>query len=263
MSAKSNWKDLGPRLVSAIVLVAIGAVSIVLGGPFYLALIAVVTGLMVWELLHMLSPKDRATPIWMGLLAAAVLAGVGFLPPEAKLPVLLAPVIVGYSSLKQHRKLWVGYMPVIMLGGYSALMLRVEFGVFWVLWLVSIVVASDVLGYFAGRLFGGPKFWPRISPKKTWSGTVAGWVGAGLVGYWFMDQSDAEAVLIVISVVVAFAAQLGDIAESAIKRTTGVKDSSNLIPGHGGFLDRFDGMLGALLLVLIAGSVTNFLPGVQ
>ena len=118
-------------------------------------------------------------------------------------------------------------------------------------WLVGIVVVTDVAGYFAGRRLGGPKFWPRVSPKKTWSGTAAGWVGAGIVGGLFAINSGVWVAVFLASIFLSFASQMGDIAESAIKRKMGVKDSSALIPGHGGVLDRFDGMLGASVGFLV------------
>ena len=110
---------------------------------------------------------------------------------------------------------------------------------------------------FAGRIFGGPKFWPRFSPKKTWSGTVAGWIAAAGIGLIFLRISTAGIDLLWISALLAFASQLGDIAESAIKRQAGVKDSSNLIPGHGGLMDRFDGLLGAALFMLLVAQLTD------
>jgi phosphatidate cytidylyltransferase len=122
-----------------------------------------------------------------------------------------------------------------------------------ILWLVAVVVASDVLGYFAGRMLGGPKFWPSVSPKKTWSGTVAGWIGAALVGAGFVILSGASWVLMPVSALVAFAGQMGDIAESWVKRRAGVKDASQLIPGHGGVLDRFDALIGAVVAVKALG----------
>jgi phosphatidate cytidylyltransferase len=149
-----------------------------------------------------------------------------------------------------------------VLAGFGMMALRDDFGVIWMLWLVAVVVASDVAGYFAGRMIGGPKFWPRVSPKKTWSGTVAGWLGGAAVGAGVAAATEAGAGLVGVSVAVAMAAQMGDIAESAIKRHVGVKDSSALLPGHGGLLDRFDGMLGASVFVLIAGQVVDFPPGV-
>jgi phosphatidate cytidylyltransferase len=111
------------------------------------------------------------------------------------------------------------------------------------------------MGYFIGRRFGGPKFWPRVSPNKTWSGTVAGWVGAALVGLAFVAAGRAGWGLVALSPLIALAGQLGDIAESWIKRRAGFKDSSSLIPGHGGVLDRFDALIGAALAVLILSFV--------
>ncbi|MDB2407938.1 phosphatidate cytidylyltransferase, partial [Jannaschia sp.] len=138
-----------------------------------------------------------------------------------------------------------------------------EFGLLWMLWLIAVVVISDVAGYFAGRMIGGPKFWPKISPKKTWSGTVAGWIGAALVGWIWAVWLNAGWETIGISVALAMMAQMGDIAESAVKRKMDVKDSSNLLPGHGGLFDRFDAMLGAALMLMIIESMTVFpaVPG--
>jgi phosphatidate cytidylyltransferase len=117
-----------------------------------------------------------------------------------------------------------------------------------------------VAGYFAGRILGGPKFWPKVSPKKTWSGTIAGWVGAALVGLAFWAAGLGEAALIWVSPLVGFAGQMGDIAESAIKRRAGVKDSSNLIPGHGGLMDRFDALAFAAILAVILLPLFHLFP---
>ena len=119
--------------------------------------------------------------------------------------------------------------------------------------LVLVVVVTDVAGYFAGRAIGGPKFWPRVSPKKTWAGTVAGWIAAGLLSLVFITWYGAGWSLVGLSIAVSMASQMGDIAESAMKRKVGAKDSSSLIPGHGGLLDRFDGMLGGAVFLLLVG----------
>ena len=128
---------------------------------------------------------------------------------------------------------------------------RLSYGMIALIWLISVVVTVDVAGYFAGRMLGGPKFWPKVSPKKTWSGTLAGWVGAAGVGTLFVANTHAHWSLIWVSVLVALAAQMGDIAESALKRRMGVKDSAATIPGHGGLMDRFDGLLAASLMMLV------------
>ncbi len=121
------------------------------------------------------------------------------------------------------------------------------------LWLVGVVVASDIGGYFAGRIFGGPKLWPAISPKKTWSGTLGGWglaLGVGFV-YWLSGGPVFFFAALLFSVLLAMAAQAGDLFESWLKRKAGIKDSSQLIPGHGGLLDRFDGLLAATSVYML------------
>ena len=173
----------------------------------------------------------------------------------------LVPLAFGLLVLRDGHRTWLAY-GLVLAGAAMALTYgQVVVGPRGILVLVGIVVISDVAGYFAGRAFGGPKFWPKVSPKKTWSGTIAGWGGAAVVGGVFAMLTQAHVGLIGLSVAVSMASQLGDIAESAIKRRAGVKDSSNLIPGHGGLFDRFDGMLGAALFILIAGQIVGFPPG--
>jgi phosphatidate cytidylyltransferase len=230
-----------------------------LGGLWFQALCAVVAGIMVWELARLLGAARAALPL------AAVSGGAifvaGFLPPSVALPLILLPALAGLPRLGAHRAVWAAFAFAILLAAFGLMVLREDFGFKWVAWLVCIVIASDVAGYFAGRLIGGPKFWPKVSPKKTWSGTVAGWIGAAAVGLAFMKTTAAGPGIIGVSVAVAMAGQLGDIAESALKRKSGIKDSSNLIPGHGGLFDRFDAMLGASLFLLIVGALIDFPPG--
>jgi len=114
---------------------------------------------------------------------------------------------------------------------------------------------TDICAYFAGRGIGGPKLAPRISPKKTWAGLGGGVIGALIVGGLFAWAFDLETPFFYFGAPMAVLAQLGDLYESWVKRRADVKDSSNLIPGHGGVLDRLDGLLPvivATLLVMIA-----------
>ncbi len=251
MSSPAKWGDLGPRIMSGVVIATLGIGGVWIGGWFYLLLVAVVTGLLVWETARMTNPQQRGEAVQVGLLAAVALVLAQILPADFTLPVVLAPALVAVG-LMQHNRLILGMFSAwIMLGGLGFLLLRAQGGVTWMSWLVLVVIASDMAGYFVGKTFGGPKFWPRISPKKTWSGTLGGWLFAALVGLGFVLLAGAGGHLIWISVIVAFAAQMGDIAESTLKRRMGVKDSSQLIPGHGGVFDRFDGMVGASALLLI------------
>ena len=121
-------------------------------------------------------------------------------------------------------------------------------GLWTVLWLVALVWGTDIGAYFAGRQFGGPKLLPAVSPKKTWAGLGGGMLAAAGVGLVAAELGGELAagpgwVLALASAALAIVAQLGDLFESSLKRRFGVKDSSALIPGHGGLLDRIDGLI--------------------
>ncbi len=250
--APRRWDDLKARVLTAVAMASVGGAALWAGGLWFLALLVLAATLMLWELGRMLNAPQRVLVLVLadigGLALLAVATGLG-VPWYALLA--LAPVL-GAIMLHEGRLVYLCYGTVIM-GGVAAMqMLRQDLGLGWILWLVSVVVVTDIAGYFVGRLVGGPRFWPRISPKKTWSGTVGGWIGAALVGAAFSGVLGTGPLLVGLSVALSLASQMGDIAESAIKRRSGVKDSSNLLPGHGGLLDRFDGMLGAAFAVLIA-----------
>lgn len=262
-SSASRWSDLRPRMLSAAVMVAIGAVEIWAGGWTFSVLVVVLTGLMLWELASMTRPEvagrvDRPSrapqgrmALALGVLGGVCLAFTLFSTREFSAFLLLVPALAFALTPRRDRRLSALWAAGAMVAGFGLITLRNEAGTPAIVWIVLVVVVSDVMGYFAGRLLGGPKFWPAISPKKTWSGTVAGWIGAAVVGFVFWYQGFAPVGIIVLSALVSFAGQMGDIMESWIKRRTGVKDSSGLIPGHGGFLDRFDAMTGAVVLVML------------
>lgn len=246
-----RWADLKSRVFSALAMVTLGAVEIWLGGLPFLILVAVATALMIWELCTITSPdKPMISVAIAGLSAVTILVDEGIPSMSA---FLLFPWVVLAVALTP-RVQWQASAVIaaaIMISGHGLFVLRDEAGTAAILWLLGVVIASDVMGYFAGRILGGPKFWPAISPKKTWSGTIAGWIGAALVGLGFVLAGHGTWPLILVSPLIAFAGQLGDIGESWIKRRTGVKDSSNLIPGHGGVMDRFDALVVATVIVLI------------
>ncbi|MDZ4095612.1 MAG: phosphatidate cytidylyltransferase [Paracoccaceae bacterium] len=246
-----RWGDLPARVLSGIAMLLIGGAAVWLGGGAFAALVVPVVGLMMWELARMTAGVARDLALPLGVFAAACLAVILLFQPPLLWPraaVLLLPVLAGVLMPRRDRAVHAGYALLIMLTGYGLITLRAEGGVALILWLILLVVVSDIMGYFAGRILGGPKFWPRISPKKTWSGTVAGWLGAVVVGAAFAGLGQGGWWLLWLSPLVAFAGQLGDIAESWIKRRAGVKDSSALIPGHGGVLDRFDALVFAVVL---------------
>jgi phosphatidate cytidylyltransferase len=137
------------------------------------------------------------------------------------------------------------------------------YGFLAVLLLFAIVWTTDVLGYFAGRAFGGPKLLPAVSPKKTWSGAIAGTLGAMIVAVMaasFFGTFNRTAIAI-IALLLSVVAQLGDLFESWVKRQFGAKDASRLIPGHGGVMDRLDGFWGAALLGCLIGLLRGGFDG--
>ncbi|MGX1323104.1 phosphatidate cytidylyltransferase [Bradyrhizobium sp. USDA 377] len=130
-----------------------------------------------------------------------------------------------------------------LVNGFSALM-----------FVLLVVWATDIGGYFAGRAIGGPKLWPRVSPKKTWAGALGGFAASLAVAAGFAACGVGKVIpLLLVSAVLSVVSQLGDLFESAVKRRFGVKDSSHLIPGHGGLMDRLDGFVAAILAAWIIG----------
>lgn len=257
----ANWDDLTVRMVSSAAMIVVGAAAVILGGVWFQMLVVFVTAVMVWELWMMIRPDEPTKGMLMAALVASIMSGeIAYGSHWALLLFLIVPVI-GVTQLKTERKTFFAFALGIQVAGWGLVHFRMEYGFVWLLWLMLVVIVTDIFGYFAGKALGGPKFWPRISPKKTWSGTAAGWVGAALVGYLFHLFTDAGVWLVAVSMILSFAGQMGDIAESALKRRMGVKDSSTLIPGHGGLFDRFDALLGAALFMLLLAEVFN-MPGV-
>lgn len=258
-----RFADLGLRVASGLAMAAAGFLALWLGGAAFLGLVALVVGLMMWELAGLALPRAGSGLLAaaLGALAALSVALSRLMPPEYLLPLALLPAVAGLVGARGGgRRVFAPIAALLVLSGFGLLHLREDLGLVWVLWLVLVVIATDVLGYFAGKALGGPRLWPRVSPKKTWAGTLAGWAGAAAVGLAFARFTGAGAGLVALSVAAAMAAQIGDISESAVKRQAGVKDASHLIPGHGGLFDRFDGLFGAALFFLVAERLVAFPP---
>jgi phosphatidate cytidylyltransferase len=131
------------------------------------------------------------------------------------------------------------------------------------MFVLLIVWVTDIGGYFAGRGIGGPKLWPRVSPKKTWAGAIGGFVLSLMIAAGFAALNLGKiGPLLLLAAVLSIASQLGDLFESAVKRRFSVKDSSQIIPGHGGLLDRLDGFVAAVVLAAIFGLLRGGADGV-
>ena len=148
----------------------------------------------------------------------------------------------------------IGYAGIMLL---APLLLRADntYGFLALVLLFAIVWTTDILGYFAGRAIGGPKLLPAISPKKTWSGAIAGTLGAMIVAVLVANYFGTfnTTAIAIIALLLSIMAQLGDLLESWVKRQFGAKDASHLIPGHGGVMDRLDGFWAAALVGCVIG----------
>ncbi|MGE0499882.1 MAG: phosphatidate cytidylyltransferase [Rhizobiaceae bacterium] len=253
--------NLQTRVVSAIVL-AIPVLALTwLGGTWFRVLAAVIALVILYEWLLISGRLQwRSGLVPFAGLAAGFLLLVAGRPETIVFGILAAGLLATALEAAfrgDGRATSAGYA-YAALSGVALAELRGDglAGLWTILFLFATVWATDILAYFVGRAVGGPKLAPSISPGKTWSGAVGGAVGgtvAGLsvaaaVGHFHMA-------LVPLAAVISVAAQIGDLFESAVKRRHGVKDSSQLIPGHGGVMDRVDGLVAAailLYLVLIA-----------
>ncbi len=245
------------------VLVAIVAIPAVagiawLGGWWFTAFVAAFTVVATWELYTIMGKNEFFTPIiWLGLLLAGLLVLEGGLPPDPERlqALLVITILVGLVvALFLHRStassdfiLTLGaavYLGVTL--RFLALMRGLDSGLWWVALAALVTWITDSGAYFIGRSFGRHKLWPRVSPKKTWEGLIGGMavgtLGAALLGPWLIDGLTWQQG-VVIGLLVGIVGPLGDLSESLFKRQTGVKDSSKLIPGHGGFFDRIDSFI--------------------
>lgn len=242
--------------------------AVVAGGPWLLALVVLAVAVMGWEWARLVGRGSfgaLGALIVATDLAATAALGAGAGPGLACLAAVggAGLVAVGAAATGAGEPLWAaGGTAWIALatGAFLALASLPMGGRETVLWLLGVVWANDIAAYASGRAIGGPKLAPGLSPNKTWAGFAGGVASAGLVG-WLAGRLAATPTpteLVAVSLLLGVAAQLGDLAESAAKRHFGVKDSSWLIPGHGGLLDRVDGLLAASVVAeavnLAAGS---------
>jgi phosphatidate cytidylyltransferase len=256
-------KDLWPRVVSGVVL-AVAAIGLTLAGPLPFALMLLVVGsILGWEWGRMIrgAEFDVAIAAHIGAVIIAVcLISIDLLVP-ALLALAVGAILVALLTVGRHPALSAVGVVYAGLPAVALIWLRAErnFGFQAVVLIMATVVITDVAAYFAGRLIGGPKIWPRVSPNKTWAGLIGAIVASATFGYLFAGilPFANPLKLAALGATLAIVAQIGDFAESALKRKFGAKDASNIIPGHGGFMDRVDGLVAAAVFAAVLGAVMN------
>lgn len=258
------------RVLSALVLAPIGLAAAWFGPPLLFIVVVIAAGLMAWEWGRLCR---TGTPILTGIIVIVVASVIAAAFGVTRIGLVIAVLGSIGTAVASRRSgeavlvgcgvLWIAVPSIALI--WLALDPDPRVGRNTVLWILAVVWATDIGAYAAGRTFGGPRLAPRLSPNKTWSGLIGAVLCAAAVGgiVALFVNSTIVVTILLLSGILAVVAQLGDLAESMVKRHCGVKDSSSLIPGHGGLLDRFDGMLAvipavALLSLFGGGSVLTW-----
>ena len=256
-------RDLKPRIVWGVALAAL-AIGLTWAGKWpFAGLCLVIAGLMDWEWGRVVRGREFDPAFWVHLVAttaAIVLAGFGAPVMGAAVlaigAIVLIPLAFGQRAPMSALGVLYSGLPAVAL-----VWLRSEdkWGLLAVLFVFATVWTTDTAAFAAGRLIGGPKLWPRVSPNKTWSGFICGVLASAGVAALFANFIPASNMLrlAVLGLGFGVVAQGGDLAESALKRVFGVKDASSLIPGHGGFLDRVDALVTVGLAAAIVALFSN------
>jgi phosphatidate cytidylyltransferase len=265
-SAERDSRNLSTRIIAAAVLIPLAIAIAYAGGWLWTSLVTLAAiGLFVeWLMVVGLAADKRVVVSGVAALAAAgfclaigrIDAALGVLGVGLVAVTLITPAQRNWSALGFFYAAAAEIASVLLrldpVNGFAALV-----------FVLVIVWVTDSGGYFAGRGIGGPKLWPRVSPKKTWAGAIGGLVASLAVAGAFaaLDLGKAGP-LLMISGVLSVVSQLGDLFESAVKRRFGVKDSSQIIPGHGGLMDRLDGFVAAVAVAALFGFLRGGADGV-
>lgn len=247
------------RVGSALVMVPLALGVAYLGGHVFIAFWTIAALLVLWEWDALVCTHDKNPVFTIG---SVTIVGTGLLwaidrPVPALMLIALGMLGVATLAVKIRRAWCVA--GVVYSGGLliAPVVLRADptLGFAAILFLFAVVWSTDIVAYVAGRALGGPKLMPRVSPNKTWTGAIAGLaagMGGGIV-VAHLAQVDNLVAVGLVACALSIISQVGDLLESAIKRRFNVKDTSWLIPGHGGLMDRLDGFLTASVLAVIIG----------
>jgi phosphatidate cytidylyltransferase len=259
-------RNLLMRVAAALVLAPLAIAIAYAGGWLWAALVTLAAIGLYVEWLTIVGAAREKRVVGAGVAALAV---AGFCFGSGRIELALLVLALGFVAVAllspQYRQWTAAGFAYAAAAELASVLIRLDqAGGFAALMLVLLVVwVTDIGGYFAGRGLGGPKLWPRVSPKKTWAGAVGGFAASLAVAAGFGALGIGKTgPLLLLGAILSVASQLGDLFESAVKRRFGVKDSSHIIPGHGGLLDRLDGFVAAVVLAAIFGFWRSGVDGV-
>ncbi len=250
----SKLSKLTKRIVTALIMIPVVSAALYLGFPYLHMVAVVIASLMAWEWAHMIPNKNA--PVYSIAYTMSAVSAVIF-PSALAIAVLTlgAAVFVWLKSAKEvHRGLLTLGVFYITIGFGSLVWLYDTVGFADTLWFLLMIWSVDTGGYLFGTTIKGPKLAPKISPNKTWAGLIGGAILAMLVSViynYFMTTQQHVVFYAAIGGIIAVVEQIGDLVESYIKRNLNIKDSSDLIPGHGGIFDRVDGLIFTAPLIFL------------
>jgi len=258
--------NLAMRVAAALVLAPLAITTAYAGGWLWTALVTLAA---IGLYLEWLTVVGTVREISVTVSGSAALAIAGWYLAAGRINVSFAVLALGFavvSLLSSEQRRWTaaGFLYAAAAQTASVLVrLDQAEGLVALIFVLLVVWVTDIGGYFAGRGIGGPKLWPAVSPKKTWAGAGGGFAGSLVIAAGFAAFGFGKPLpLLVLAAILSIASQLGDLFESAVKRRFGVKDSSHIIPGHGGLMDRLDGFVAAVVLASIFGISRGGVDGV-
>ena len=264
--AGQDQRNLLMRVAAALVMAPVAIGAAYAGGWWWITLVTLATIGLYVEWLAVVGAARNKGAVIAGV-GALTLSGWGlaFDRIEASL-LMLAIRLVNVGALSGQLRRWTiaGFL-YAAIAQLASIVVRLDQaqGLAALILVLLVVWATDIGGYFAGRAIGGPKLWLRVSPKKTWAGALGGFAASLVVAAGFAALGFGKIwPMLLLAAVLSIASQFGDLFESAVKRHFGVKDSSHIIPGHGGLMDRLDGFVAAIALAALFGFLRGGVDGV-
>jgi phosphatidate cytidylyltransferase len=253
--------DLKPRVAAAVAMGSVALATAWIGGFVFAVFWWLASIVLLWEWQRLVGGARLAERVAVGglMVALAALSALHNSVLGVIAALILGAIAVGWLA-GQREGIWAAagalYAGALVA---SVVLLRISpsFGLAAILWLFAVVWATDIAAYFAGRLIGGPRLWPSVSPGKTWAGAIVGALAGALLGLMLAVWTNRLAALFWLGLATAIVSELGDLFESALKRRFGVKDSSGLIPGHGGLMDRLDAFVAASVFATVVADLNS------